>query len=63
MTLLDLGAIRHELKQLLGVPIDVLTPGSLPASFRDRVLSEEVQVGEFALLHTKHDLQRADPAR
>lgn len=40
MTLFDLGAIRHELKQLLGVPIDVLTPASLPASFRDRVLSE-----------------------
>lgn len=40
MTLLDLGAIRHELKLLLGVPIDVLTPASLPASFRDRVLTE-----------------------
>lgn len=44
MTLLDLGAIRHELKQLLGVPIDVLTPASLPASFRDRVLSEAAPI-------------------
>jgi predicted nucleotidyltransferase len=25
-TLLDIGAIRHELLQLLGVPVDVLTP-------------------------------------
>jgi uncharacterized protein len=25
-TLFDIGAIRHELRQLLGVPIDVLTP-------------------------------------
>ncbi|MGV3548429.1 nucleotidyltransferase family protein [Rhizobium sp.] len=44
MTLFDLGAIRHELKQLLGIPIDVLTPGSLPASFRDRVLSEAAPI-------------------
>lgn len=40
MTLLDLGAIRHELKLLLGVSIDVLTPASLPANFRDRVVAE-----------------------
>lgn len=40
MTLLDLGAIRYELKQLLGVPIDVLTPGSLPERFRSRVLAD-----------------------
>ena len=44
MTLLDLGAIRHELKQLLGVSIDVLTPASLPASFRDRVLAEAAPI-------------------
>ena len=25
-TLFDIGAIRHELLQLLGVPVDVLTP-------------------------------------
>jgi predicted nucleotidyltransferase len=29
-TLLDIGAIRHELLQLLGVPVDVLTPRALP---------------------------------
>lgn len=39
-TLFDIGAIRFELKQLLGVDIDVLTPNSLPDSFRARVLEE-----------------------
>lgn len=40
MTLFDIGAIRHELAQLLGVPVDVLTPNALPDSLRDRVLAE-----------------------
>lgn len=39
-TLFDIGAIRHELNRLLGVPVDVLTPNSLPDSFRERVLAE-----------------------
>lgn len=39
-TLFDIGAIRFELKQLLGLDIDVLTPDSLPDKFRDRVLKE-----------------------
>lgn len=39
-TLLDIGAIRHELKALLGMDVDVLTPNGLPASFRERVLAE-----------------------
>jgi predicted nucleotidyltransferase len=39
-TLLDIGAIRHELGQLLGVPVDVLTPNSLPDKFRACVLAE-----------------------
>ena len=30
-TLFDIGAIRHELGKLLGVPVDVLTPDALPA--------------------------------
>jgi hypothetical protein len=42
MTLLDIGTIRHELMQLLGVPVDVLTPKALPLKFRDRVLVEAV---------------------
>lgn len=43
-TLMDIGAIRHELHKLLGVPVDVLTPKALPESFRNRVLSEAVPV-------------------
>lgn len=39
-TLFDIGAIRHELLQLLGVPVDVLTPKALPEKFRSAVLSE-----------------------
>jgi len=39
-TLFDIGAIRHELLQLLGVPVDVLTPNALPDSFRAKVINE-----------------------
>lgn len=38
--LVDIGAIRHELHQLLGVPVDVLTPNALPDRFRATVLAE-----------------------
>lgn len=43
-TLFDIGAIRHELLQLLGVPVDVLTPKALPAKFRAQVLAEAVRI-------------------
>jgi predicted nucleotidyltransferase len=43
-TLFDIGAIRHELLQLLGVPVDVLTPKALPEKFRAMVLAEAVSV-------------------
>jgi predicted nucleotidyltransferase len=43
-TLFDIGAIRHELLQLLGVPVDVLTPRALPEKFRDTVLAEAIPV-------------------
>ncbi|MGV6475842.1 nucleotidyltransferase family protein [Azotobacter vinelandii] len=43
-TLFDIGAIRHELLQLLGVPVDVLTPKALPEKFRSAVLAEAVPV-------------------
>ncbi len=43
-TLFDLGAIRYKLRNLLGVPVDVLTPGALPDSFRQTVLNEAVPV-------------------
>jgi uncharacterized protein len=39
-TLFDIGAIRFELKQLLGMKVDVLTPQALPDSQRARILSE-----------------------
>lgn len=39
-TLFDIGAIRFELKQLLGMDIDVLTPNALPDKFRAQVLKE-----------------------
>lgn len=39
-TLFDIGAIRHELLQLLGVQVDVLTPKALPDSFRAKVIQE-----------------------
>lgn len=39
-TLFDIGAIRHELGVLLGVPVDVLTPNALPEKFRAAVLAE-----------------------
>ena len=43
-TLFDIGAIRHELLQVLGVPVDVLTPRALPEKFRDIVLAEAIPV-------------------
>lgn len=43
-TLFDIGAIRHELLQLLGVPVDVVTPKALPEKFRHTVLAEAVPV-------------------
>ena len=43
-TLMDMGAIHFELKNLLGLEVDVLTPNSLPARFRDKVLRDAVPV-------------------
>ena len=43
-TLFDIGAIRHELLELLGVPVDVLTPKALPETFRAAVLAQAVPV-------------------
>lgn len=39
-SMFDIGAIRHELAQLLGVPVDVLTPNALPDKFRAEVLAQ-----------------------
>ena len=43
-TLLDIGAIRYELKNLLGLEVDVLTPNGLPAGFREQLMREAVPV-------------------
>ena len=39
-TLFDLGGLQTTLEQLLGIRVDVVTPGDLPVSFRDAVLKE-----------------------
>jgi predicted nucleotidyltransferase len=44
MTLLDLGAIRYKLREMLGISVDVLTPKALPDAFRERVLAEAIPV-------------------
>ncbi|PMS17287.1 nucleotidyltransferase [Trinickia dabaoshanensis] len=40
MTLLNLGAIRYKLADLLGVHVDVLTPNALPDKFKAMVIAE-----------------------
>lgn len=39
-TLFDLGGLQVALEQLLGVPVDLVTPGDLPLKFRAQVLIE-----------------------
>ncbi len=39
-TLLDLGGLQDDLESLLGVHVDLLTPGDLPLKFRAKVLAE-----------------------
>lgn len=39
-TLFDLGGLQDALEELLGVPVDLLTPGDLPPRFRDQVIAE-----------------------
>ena len=38
-TLFDLGALQGKLQALLGVHVDLLTPGDLPAAARSRLLA------------------------
>lgn len=44
MSLFNVGAIKHELQTLLGFKVDVLTPGALPDSFKERVLREAIRI-------------------
>lgn len=39
-TLFDLGGLQAELEETLGVPVDLLTPGDLPISFRQHVVAQ-----------------------
>ncbi|THB69446.1 MAG: nucleotidyltransferase [Gammaproteobacteria bacterium] len=39
-TLFDLGGLQVELEEMLGVRVDLLTPGDLPAKFRDKVIAQ-----------------------
>lgn len=39
-TLFDLGGLQDELESLLGLHVDLLTPGDLPLKFRAKVLAE-----------------------
>lgn len=39
-TLFDLGGLQDHLQELLGVRVDLRTPGDLPVKFREAVLGE-----------------------
>jgi len=43
-TLMDIAALQVEAEHMLGVRVDVLTPKSLPATSRERVVREAVPV-------------------
>jgi len=43
-SLLDLGGLQYDLQELLGVPVDLLTPPELPQRVRDRIIREAVPV-------------------
>jgi len=43
-TLLDLGGLQVMLEEILGVQVDLLTPGDLPERMRVRVLREAVPI-------------------
>jgi len=43
-SLFDLGGLQVELEEILGVPVDLLTPEDLPSSFRARVLAEAIPI-------------------
>ena len=39
-SLFDIGAIRLELKEILHIEVDIVTPNALPDSFRTLVLAQ-----------------------
>jgi predicted nucleotidyltransferase len=44
VTLFDLGGLQVELQQLLGTPVDLLTPEDVPAAWRPGILSAAIQL-------------------
>jgi predicted nucleotidyltransferase len=43
-TLMDIGAIRYELRKLLDIEVDVLTPKALLERFRMQILSHAIPI-------------------
>lgn len=43
-SLFDIGGIQYELQELLGVPVDVVTPKAISIKFRADVLAQAVPV-------------------
>ena len=43
-TLFDLGGLQVALEDLLGIRVDLLTPGDLPQGLREKVLREALPV-------------------
>lgn len=39
-TLFDLGDLHHAIEQLLGIKVDLKTPGDLPIHFRQKVVAD-----------------------
>jgi hypothetical protein len=39
-TLMNIGEIKHQLLSLLNLPVDIITPKSLPEDIRIKVISE-----------------------
>ena len=39
-TLFDLGGLQLELQEMLGVTVDLCTPGDLPQRLREKILAE-----------------------
>lgn len=44
VTLFDLGGLQVDLEELVGVPVDLLTPDDLPSKFRSQILAEAIPV-------------------
>jgi uncharacterized protein len=38
-TLFDLGNLHHDIEKLLGIRVDLKTPGDLPVQFRQKVVA------------------------